>query len=79
MSDEKHKKVIHVKDLLIKADNVHIEQPRRPHWNPFLFGPRRVAREADTQRETRGKEAAHDADYSSADGAEHPKKPFSWI
>lgn len=38
MSDKKQ--VIHVKDLVIKADNVHIVRPRHERRDPFFFGPR---------------------------------------
>ncbi|WP_373895710.1 hypothetical protein ACUL41_11875 [Virgibacillus natechei] len=38
MSDKKQ--VIHVKDLVIKADNVYIEPPRRERRDPFFFGSR---------------------------------------
>ncbi|HLR79411.1 MAG TPA: hypothetical protein VK119_02360 [Bacillota bacterium] len=41
MSDKK-KKVIHVRDLIVKADHVHIEQRRpkrrRNPWDPLVRG-----------------------------------------
>lgn len=76
MSD--HKKVIHVKDLVIKADNVHIE-PTRPRRNPFFFGPR-VREERDRYEESADKEDVHDkesSDVSSEDKGD--RRPFSWI
>ncbi|MBY7143126.1 hypothetical protein KFZ56_08655 [Virgibacillus sp. NKC19-3] len=47
MSDKKQ--VIHVKDLVIKADNVHIERPRH---DPF-FGPLRGERNVDVKSSDR--------------------------
>lgn len=35
------KQVIHVKDLVIKADNVYIEGGRRPYRDPFFGFPKR--------------------------------------
>ncbi|SFD39236.1 hypothetical protein SAMN05216238_101123 [Lentibacillus persicus] len=65
MSD--NKKIIHVKDLVIKADNVHI-QPSRPRWDPF-FGPR------PNRREEAGERAKHQdrSDYSED---KRDSKPF---
>ncbi|UOR13107.1 hypothetical protein [Halobacillus amylolyticus] len=61
------KKVIHVKDLIIKADNVVIE-PQRDHdrYDPF-FGGRRKKRDEEDEK---GKH--HDDESSSRGG-------FSWL
>lgn len=42
------KQVIHVKDLVIKADNVHIERPRHDRRDPF-FDPLRGERRVDVE------------------------------
>lgn len=39
MSDER--KELHVKDLVVRADNVMFERPNRNRDRDFLFGPRR--------------------------------------
>ncbi|MFD1360145.1 hypothetical protein [Lentibacillus salinarum] len=81
MSD--HKKVIHVKDLVIKADNVHIE-PRRPRRDPF-FGPRpgwgmerygESTDEASYDNESSEKESS-DAKESSGERGE--RRRFPWF
>ncbi|QKY68626.1 hypothetical protein [Lentibacillus sp. CBA3610] len=79
MSDDK--KVIHVKDLVIKADNVHIQpsQPSRPHprRDPF-FGRWDMGRhEESTDKESVDKESAHDKESSSEE--KRDRKPFSWF
>ncbi|RYG72126.1 hypothetical protein EU245_11595 [Lentibacillus lipolyticus] len=85
MSD--HKKVIHVKDLVIKADNVHIE-PRRPRRDPF-FGPYspRATEERDAWDESSDHEHTHhDHSHHEESTDEHEDRddrggrpPFSWI
>lgn len=65
MSD--NKKVIHVKDLVIKADNVRIEPAHRP--DPF-FGRKHPEVEEDTEEE-KGKQHKKEDD--------HEKPPFSWL
>lgn len=76
MSD--NKKVIHVKDLVIKADNVHIESERRPHRpDPFFgFGPRMRREEAETEAELTSTESV---DESEEDHDRDERRPFSWI
>ncbi|WP_188455659.1 hypothetical protein [Virgibacillus oceani] len=85
---EDRRKVIHVRDLVIKADNVFI-QPRRSHRDPF-FGGRRDERE---EHDERGEQEHHDHmedDYESPDRDHHhdrdhddddrgERRPFSWI
>lgn len=44
------KQVIHVNDLVIKADNVIIEQPQSHRRDPF-FGNRRINNEREEVRE----------------------------
>ncbi|HLR09658.1 MAG TPA: hypothetical protein VK136_10480 [Bacillota bacterium] len=78
MSEEKNKKVIHVKDLTIKADNVYFEQPPprpRPRWNPFFFGPPRMAKEEAEQKNG----GYNDAHSSDSEKERQDRKPFSWI
>ncbi|PKR78362.1 hypothetical protein CEY16_00975 [Halalkalibacillus sediminis] len=68
MSDSK--KEIHVKDLVIKADNVIFEQPRRE--NPF-FGPRKMEEEAIEDIDKR-EDVAEETDDDN-----DRKPPFYWI
>ncbi|HLR61744.1 MAG TPA: hypothetical protein VK097_04805 [Lentibacillus sp.] len=68
-----HKKVIHVKDLVIKADNVHIE-PRRPRRDPF-FGPW-MRRDAEAHEESIDK---HDSQHEESPEDNRGRGPASWI
>ncbi|UOQ46950.1 hypothetical protein MUN88_12700 [Gracilibacillus caseinilyticus] len=71
------KKVIYVKDLVIKADNVRIEPTRR--HDPF-FGPRSVEddhHEVDDVVEEREEHHDHDDHKDHKDDNDRP--PFSWI
>lgn len=71
MSD---KKVIHVKDLVIKADNVIIERQGH-HRDPFFGGfPRR-------EEKLEGRmESSHDIESDDRkDDDDDRKRPFSWI
>ncbi|WP_058308117.1 hypothetical protein [Gracilibacillus massiliensis] len=70
MSDKK--KVIYVKDLVIKADNVRIEPTRRQ--DPF-FGPRAVEEEEQVEEEVLEEEKTEQD--SEEDNNDRP--PFSWI
>ncbi|MGN8644580.1 hypothetical protein ACTNEO_00665 [Gracilibacillus sp. HCP3S3_G5_1] len=72
MSDKK--KVIYVKDLVIKADNVRIEPTRR--HDPF-FGPRGVEEEEELLEKDAVEETADDKDDDDKEKEERP--PFSWI
>ncbi|TRM11943.1 hypothetical protein FH966_09730 [Lentibacillus cibarius] len=75
MSD--HKKVIHVKDLVIKADNVYIE-PSRPRRDPF-FRPR-VTEEYDAgKKSTDTKHLHHDENPDDRDDDHGDRRRFSWI
>ncbi|GGJ95096.1 hypothetical protein GCM10007063_17020 [Lentibacillus kapialis] len=76
MSDHKdHKKVIHVKDLVIKADNVHIEpQHHRPRRDPF-FG-RWMGRDDEAYKESADKQDDH---YEETEEDKKGKGPSSWI
>ncbi|MFD1040697.1 hypothetical protein ACFQ3N_20255 [Virgibacillus byunsanensis] len=74
MSDKKQ--VIHVKDLVIKADNVRIE-PQRQRRDPF-FGPR-VMGERDESPESPEKRDDHDDRESSENKDDRDREPFSWI
>lgn len=69
MSDQK--KVIHVKDLVIKADNVHIEPQRRPYRDPF-FGPRRPLTNEESSE-------AENSEKEESDDDKDERRPFSWI
>lgn len=61
------KKVIHVKDLVIKADNVRIEPAHRP--DPFLGGRQHEAEKSQGE----AKEGHQEKD-------DHQEKPpFSWL
>jgi len=75
MSDKK--KVIHVKDLVIKADNVYVEPPRRPHrrMHPFGFGPRRheESMESDFEKQE------YESSSFESDERDGRRGPFSWI
>ncbi|SHM40882.1 hypothetical protein [Gracilibacillus kekensis] len=70
MSDKK--KVIYVKDLVIKADNVRIEPTRRQ--DPF-FGPRAIEEEEQVEEEIL--EEKEEEEGSEEDKDDRP--PFSWI
>ncbi|MDL4842946.1 hypothetical protein [Aquibacillus rhizosphaerae] len=88
------KKVIYVKDLVIKADNVTIEppkhQPRPRPIDPF-FGPRReefLAEEVVEDKHEKKEEVEADEevetvedDYKKEDDQrdDDHRRPFSWI
>ncbi|GAA0301462.1 hypothetical protein GGQ92_001362 [Gracilibacillus halotolerans] len=72
-----NKKVIHVKNLEIHAENVEIIPPRRR--DPF-FGPRREEIEATGEeevRETPEENVQEEEDNEREDDQQRP--PFSWI
>ncbi|GAA0455184.1 hypothetical protein [Alkalibacillus silvisoli] len=71
MSDSK--KEIHVKDLIIKADNVHFEPPERES-HPW-FGPRMMDEEP---REEMMEDEVKMKDDDQDDGEER-RPPFFWI
>ncbi|WP_188208339.1 hypothetical protein [Alkalibacillus aidingensis] len=76
MSDSK--KEIHVKDLIIKADNVHFEPPKRePHP---LFGPRMM--DEEPIEETK-EDHHHVEDEVEAKDDKHEeddrRPPFFWL
>ncbi|WP_102028066.1 hypothetical protein [Salirhabdus sp. Marseille-P4669] len=85
MSDKKRE--IHVKDLIIKAENVIFEQPRheqprRRQFDPF-FGPRRVEglEDEDRKMDVEAESDFHE-ESSSSSSSEHDdnrRRPFSWI
>ncbi len=67
------KKVIYVKDLVIKADNVRIEPTHRK--DPF-FGPRAVEEEELVEEEAIEEEKEErESDEENKDD----RPPFSWI
>ncbi|WP_026571087.1 MULTISPECIES: hypothetical protein [Sediminibacillus] len=74
------KKVIYVKDLVIKADNVTFEPPRQPrrHVDPF-FGPRRVEAEEVEEKEQVEAVETKDDEQEEAHHEEDGRKGFSWI
>ncbi|MBP1947216.1 hypothetical protein [Virgibacillus litoralis] len=76
MSD--NRKVIHVKDLVIKADNVYFDRPDRRRRDPF-FGDRQ-----DDDESVEGTESSshrdRDDESSSSDSNDNDNRgPFSWI
>ncbi|WP_099157110.1 hypothetical protein [Virgibacillus ndiopensis] len=87
MSDERRedrRKVIHVRDLVIKADNVFIEPTRRSHRDPF-FGGRRDDRDERDHRDHMDEDvesASHEHDHGHDhhnDDDRGDRRPFSWI
>jgi len=73
MSEQK--KVIHVKDLVIKADNVRFEPSRRP-VDPF-FGPRRRREEGEENQETPKSENEQSEDEEEK--SERRRPPLFWL
>ncbi|MFA1818924.1 hypothetical protein ACDX78_01770 [Virgibacillus oceani] len=75
MSDKKQ--VIHVKDLVIKADNVVLDTPerRRPPRH-LLFGFPGERRDEESESSS----SSFDLESSDEKGKdEDDKRPFSWI
>ncbi|QTM98707.1 hypothetical protein ERJ70_04985 [Sediminibacillus dalangtanensis] len=74
------KKVIYVKDLVIKADNVTFEPPRQPrhHVDPF-FGPRRMEAEEVGEKEQEEAVEAVEEEHEEHHQEEDGRKGFSWI
>ena len=69
-----HKKVIHVKDLVIKADNVVIEPTQHQHRrDPFRLGPRQRMEEEYNHKKD---EKIEDEENSESD---EKRPPFSWL
>jgi hypothetical protein len=66
------KQVIHVKDLVIKADNVYIEPKRPHHRNPF-FGGRTQEEAEDVHHEDR------EHFENESDEKEGRRDPFGWF
>ncbi|SET15959.1 hypothetical protein SAMN05216389_10699 [Oceanobacillus limi] len=74
MSD--NKRVIRVKDLVIKADNVYFEPPRRR--DPFFGGMVRDRREdTDESSSLKFESSSELVDDEREDKDE--RRPFSWI
>ncbi|MCP8615604.1 hypothetical protein [Salirhabdus salicampi] len=72
MSDKKRE--IHVKDLVIKADNVIFEPPLRRSPNPFS------RRRQDEMVEDSANHDESSSVLDAKDDDEDPKRPpFSWI
>ncbi|MGY0694239.1 hypothetical protein ACW2QC_15910 [Virgibacillus sp. FSP13] len=75
MSDKK--KVIHVKDLVIKADNVYVEPRHHRRYDPF-FGPgRQVEEQEEVVESTSDRDDHYDKDDDESGDNRRP--PFSWI
>ncbi|SEQ44607.1 hypothetical protein SAMN05216232_2440 [Virgibacillus subterraneus] len=78
MSD--NRKVIHVKDLVIKADNVYFDRPDRRRRDPFFGG-----RQDDDERVEGLESSGHrhrdqNDESSSSDSSDNDNRgPFSWI
>jgi len=73
------KQVIHVKDLVIKADNVILDTPerRRPPRHPFFGFPG-----GKQEEESESSSSSFDLESSDDKGKDDDKddnKPFSWI
>ncbi|SES26072.1 hypothetical protein SAMN04487944_1295 [Gracilibacillus ureilyticus] len=79
-----NKKVIYVKDLVIKADNVRIEPSRSQRPDP-LFGPRKQTLGEAEEREHRHEELEDIADdrkdhhHDKENDRDDDRKPFSWL
>ncbi len=77
MSD--NRKVIHVRDLVIKADNVYFDRPDRRRRDPF-FGGREDDKERVEGVEYTGHDDRDDDESSSSDSDDNQNRgPFSWI
>lgn len=75
MSD--NRKVIHVKDLVIKADNVYFDRSDRRHRDPFFGGrhdDERVEGAEDREHDDRDDESSNSDSDDNQD-----RGPFSWI
>ncbi|MEN1967207.1 hypothetical protein WMZ97_03920 [Lentibacillus sp. N15] len=81
MSD--NKKVIHVKDLVIKADNVHLEpEYHRPRFDPFfgrMVNDRRAYEEPVKNEQEIDEEVEQVHDQELEDDNKENRAPFSWI
>lgn len=93
MSEEKKhepKKIIHVKDLVIKADNVYFEptHQQRPEERsrPFdaFFGKRREedavrAEQVEEAHHEKGKEEQEEQEEALETEKREERRPFSWL
>ncbi|WP_066187138.1 MULTISPECIES: hypothetical protein [Gracilibacillus] len=70
-----NKKVIHVKDLVIKAENVRIEPER--HRDPFFRGREREV-EAEEVEEVKAEDDHEKHENEESDDRPN-RPPFSWI
>ncbi|MEC5423583.1 hypothetical protein QGM71_08775 [Virgibacillus sp. C22-A2] len=78
MSDEKPKQVIHVKDLVIKADNVHIQETeRRRRYDPFLGRPRMRGDDLESASDDLSPDL--DATESKDRTDRTDRRPFPWF
>ncbi|KNE22040.1 hypothetical protein [Virgibacillus pantothenticus] len=80
---ERKKQVIHVKDLVIKADNVFIEPqraPRPPHRRDPFFSSRPIDKDENEEYE---QEESFENEDLKEDDDEHRederRSPFSWF
>lgn len=76
------KKVIHVKDLIIKADNVHFEPSQtseRPRPFDAFFGVRRTAPEQVEVEENIEIEAKEQDEAAEEEEQKPERRPFSWL
>lgn len=80
---ERKKQVIHVKDLVIKADNVFIEPrrvPRPPHRRDPFFSSRRIDEHENDGYEQ--EEHFEEEEHKEADDEQREderRSPFSWF
>lgn len=76
------KKVIHVKDLVIKAENVHFEQPPRPErGRPFdaFFGVRRPDTESAVEQNEKEADIELSEEEQEQKEPNRENRPFSWL
>ncbi|CQR47982.1 hypothetical protein BN1058_02319 [Paraliobacillus sp. PM-2] len=76
------KKVIHVKDLIIKADNVHFEPTQRTERpRPFdaFFGVRRPTDEQVESVEQEEKLEVEEMEEDDEQQEKPDRRPFSWL
>ncbi|MFD2629677.1 hypothetical protein [Oceanobacillus kapialis] len=70
------KQVIHVKDLVIRADNVYIEPSRPHHRNPFFGGRRQEEAEVEAHHKGVDEEEAFEDEKKDR---EERRDPFAWF
>lgn len=75
-----NKKVIHVKDLVIKADHVHVEPDRRsPRYDPFFGRPIYDQNEHPYGNKYQEEEEVKEEEHEYEEEDRERRDPFSWI